>query len=172
MSNEERVEIRLDFQSFPIDIVFPFVIDYLKMKTLSVKSEWAEVEKVRTFLQGNLNELNISDEEYYQIEVSLLEVCINIIMYAYPEEKGEISLRTWQEEEKIFFEIIDWGIPFDPRKVKKPDIIENVKNQKRGGLGIFLSRKLMDGFDYKRENNKNILTMYKNIKEPGMSESV
>ena len=142
------------------------------METLRVKSEWAEVEKIRSFLRRNLKGLNISDNEYYQIELSLLEICINIIMYAYPEEKGEISLNTWQQEGKIFFKIIDWGIPFDPRTVKKPDIMADIENKRKGGLGIFLSRKFMDGFDYKRENNQNILTMYKKIKEAETSESV
>ena len=155
-----------------IDIVFPFVIDYLKMETLRVKSEWAGVEKIRSFLRRNLKGLNISDSDYYQIELSLLEICINIIMYAYPEDKGEISLNIWQQEGKIFFEIIDWGIPFDPRTGKKPDVIENIKNKRIGGLGIFLSRTFMDGFSYKRENNQNILTMYKKVKEAGTSESV
>ena len=142
------------------------------METLRVKSEWAEVEKIRSFLRKNLKELDISDSDYYQIELSLLEICINIIMYAYPEDKGDISLNTWQQEGKVFFEIVDWGIPFDPRTVRDPDIIEDIKKKRKGGLGIFLSRKFMDGFDYKRENNQNILTMYKKIKEAGTSESV
>jgi anti-sigma regulatory factor (Ser/Thr protein kinase) len=31
-----------------------------------------------------------------------------------------------------------------------------------GGLGIFLARKLMDGFLYRREDDQNVLVMYKN----------
>ena len=142
------------------------------METLKVTSDLAEVEKIRRFLRKNLKGLNISDKDYYKIEVSLLEICINIVRYAYPQDKGEILLKTWQQEGKIFLEIIDWGIPFDPRKAKKPDIKKSIKNEKKGGLGIFISRKLMDGFDYKRENNQNILTMYKKLTKAGASESV
>lgn len=139
----------------------------IKMNTLKVTGDLAEVEKIRTFLRENLQALNLSDKAYYLIELSLLEICINIVRYAYPEDKGEISLKIWQQQEKLFFEIRDWGIPFNPRKSKKPDIEEIIRKGKKGGLGIFISRKLMDGFDYKRENKQNVLTMYKRIKIDG-----
>ena len=139
----------------------------IKMNTLKVTGDLAEVERIRTFLRENLQALNLSDKAYYLIELSLLEICINIARYAYPEDKGEISLKIWQQQEKLFFEIRDWGIPFNPRKTKKPDIEEIIRKGKKGGLGIFISRKLMDGFDYKRENNQNVLTMYKRIKIDG-----
>jgi serine/threonine-protein kinase RsbW len=135
------------------------------MNTLKITGGLAEAEKIRTFLRENLQALNLSDNAYYQIELSLLEICINIVRYAYPEDEGEISLKIWQQQEKLFFEIRDWGIPFNPRKSKKPDIEEIIRKGKKGGLGIFISRKLMDGFDYKRENEQNVLTMYKRIKE-------
>ena len=142
------------------------------MSTLRVKSELNEIGKVRVFLEKNIRELNLSEQAYYIIELSLLEICINIIRYAYPEKNGEIFFKTWEENGKIFFEIRDSGVPFDPEKWKEPDIEENINKEKIGGLGIFLSRKLMDGFSYKREKNQNILIMYKNIIEPEASKSI
>lgn len=139
---------------------------------LIVVSELTEIEKIRSFLRENLKELKISEKEHYQIELSLLEVCINIIRYAYPQQKGEIMLKTWREKGKIFLEIRDNGIPFDPTKSKPPDLKEILSNEEKGGLGIFLTRKLMDGLDYKRENNQNILTMHKNIEEAARPDSI
>jgi anti-sigma regulatory factor (Ser/Thr protein kinase) len=138
---------------------------------LKVKNDMAEVDKIRNYLKNNLKELNLSDKDYYKIEVSLLEIVLNIIRYAYPQEVGDIFIKTWQKEDKIFIEIRDNGIPFDPRKAELPDIKELIKNEKVGGLGIFLSRRLMDGFEYKRESNQNILTMYKKIEEAEASDS-
>lgn len=141
-------------------------------KSLTVKSDLIEIEKVRGFLEETLRDLSLSEEAYYLIELSLLEMCINIVKYAYPEGKGEISLKIWNQEEKIFFEIRDWGIPFDPRETPKPDVQEMVKQGQTGGLGIFLSRQLMNGFDYRREDNQNILLMYKSIDEIKSSGSI
>lgn len=142
------------------------------MKTLKITSDLEEVKKIRNLLSEILKELNLEEKDYFVIELSLLEICINIIRYAYPEEKGEIFISIWQQESKIFVEIKDFGIPFDPRESEKPDIEELVKNEKKGGFGILLARKLMDGFDYKREDNQNILTMYKRIEGFGPSGSI
>ena len=142
------------------------------MNCLSILNDLSELEKVRGFLRKNLKGLKISEKDYYKIELSLLEVCINIIRYAYPQDKGEIMLKTWQEEGKVFLEVRDGGIPFDPRKRKIPDLKEILSSEEKGGLGILLSRKLMDGFDYKRENNQNILTMYKKLKEVSALDSI
>jgi len=140
--------------------------------SITVKSELIEIEKVRNFLEKTLKSLNLSEEAYYSIELSLLEMCINIVRYAYPEEKGEIFLKIWNQDKKLFFEIRDWGIPFDPREAPDPDIQEMVNQGQTGGLGIFLSRQLMNGFEYRRENDQNILIMHKSIEEIKASDSI
>ena len=48
---------------------------------------------------------------------------------------------------------------------QRRDIDESIRKEQTGGLGVYLSRSLMDGFDYKREDNQNVLTIYKNIKD-------
>lgn len=142
------------------------------MKILKIKSDLTEVKKIRNFLKENLKEADIAEKDYFIIELSLLEICINIIIYAYPQQRGEILIGIWQQQRKIFFEIRDDGLPFDPRQSEAPDLEEIIKNEKRGGLGIFLARKLMDGFNYKREGNQNILTMHKKITKAGASRSI
>ena len=142
------------------------------MKTLRITNDLVELEKIRDFLKNCLEGLNLTEKAYYIIELSLLEICINIIRYAYPAGKGDISLKTWEEERKIFLEIRDSGIPFDPTETESPNIEEMIKNKRKGGLGIFLARKLMDGFEYKREDNQNVLTMHKRVKETKDSELV
>ena len=133
------------------------------MKTLTVKSNLAELNKIRAFLKANLSVLSISENDYYTIELSLLEICVNIIRYAYPEDRGEIHLRTWKDNKRFYLEISDEGVPFDPRQAEEPDVEKINSNGQKGGFGIFIARKLMDGFDYKREKDRNILTIYKTI---------
>lgn len=133
------------------------------MEQLIIESKLSELYKVRNFLCKNLLRSTISEEEYFTIELSLIEICTNIVRYAYPEKKGKIFLKTWKEKENFFLEIRDNGIPFDPRKAKKPDIKKILKTEQVGGLGILISRKFMDGFDYKRKHNQNILIISKII---------
>jgi anti-sigma regulatory factor (Ser/Thr protein kinase) len=134
------------------------------MATLTVKSDLSELNKVRYFLEENLKRLNLSEDDFYKIELSVVEMYTNIIRFAYPQGKGEIALKTWHKEGRIFLEIRDSGIPFDPTKEKTPDLEEILNQGKKGGFGIFLSRKFMDSFSYRRENNQNVLTMSKKYK--------
>ncbi|MFO7980472.1 MAG: ATP-binding protein [Candidatus Aminicenantes bacterium] len=133
------------------------------MKTLKVKSDLSELKKVRSFLKEILKEKDVSEKDYYIMDLSLVEVCINIIKYAYPKNKGTIYLKSWIEKNIVFFEIKDDGIPFDPRSIKKPNISEIIDKEKKGGLGVFLIRSLMNSVEYQRKKNQNILLMSKSF---------
>jgi sigma-B regulation protein RsbU (phosphoserine phosphatase) len=135
------------------------------MKVLKTKSELSQLERIRHFLKENLKEFNLSEEDYFKIELSLVEMCTNIMRYAYPEKVGVIFIKTWHQDATIYWEIRDNGIPFDPTQIKEWDIQEMISKERKGGLGIFLARKLMDGLSYRRENNQNVLTMYKKARQ-------
>jgi anti-sigma regulatory factor (Ser/Thr protein kinase) len=140
--------------------------------TLEVPSELKEIDRIRRFLKKNLKGLPVSEEEHYQIELALVEICLNIIHYAYPGGKGTIGIRFWTEGPDIYLEIRDSGLPFDPTSSRTPDLEELMRQQKVGGLGIYLSRELMDGFTYRRENDQNIILMHKRLARAGPEGSV
>lgn len=134
------------------------------MKSLKVESKLSEINKIRQFLKDILKGLHLSEEDYYMVELSLIEVCINIMRYAYPsKKKGCIFLKAWEKSGRFYIEIRDDGIPFDPKKSKKPNIKTLLNSDKKGGLGIFLTRKMMDGFKYKRDEGQNVLLLYKKL---------
>ena len=135
------------------------------MNTLRVQSELREMDKVRQFLKKNLDGLDLSEEDIYKIELSLVEMCTNIMRYAYRRKKGEIVIKAWYEKGDFLLEIRDSGVPFDPRQVERPTLEEMINRDEMGGLGIFLARKLMDRFSYRREDDLNILTMSKKAGE-------
>jgi serine/threonine-protein kinase RsbW len=134
------------------------------MNTLTVQSELRELDKVRKFLKINIANLDLNEEDVYKVELSLVEMCSNIMRYAYPRDRGEIVVSAWHEEGKFYLEVRDSGVPFDPRQVKRPTLEEMISREQMGGLGIFLARKLMDGFLYRREDDQNVLVMYKKAK--------
>jgi serine/threonine-protein kinase RsbW len=56
----------------------------------------------------------------------------------------------------------DDGKPFNPSKVKAPNIKDDLSKRQIGGLGIYLMRKLMDEVHYKSiPGAGNLLTMRK-----------
>jgi len=55
-------------------------------------------------------------------------------------------------------QIIDLGIPFDSKALADPDVTAHISERQIGGLGIFLMKKMIDKVEYRREEDKNVLT--------------
>jgi serine/threonine-protein kinase RsbW len=135
---------------------------------LTIAGELSEVDRVRRFLRDVLQERILSEEDFFKVELAVVEACVNIILYAYPGKDGNLRIRVSGNEDRVVIEIRDSGIPFDPREVPEPEIDQMVETGKTGGLGIYLSRKLMDGFDYRREGDENVLTLTKTMRQSGV----
>ena len=134
------------------------------VKSLSIPGDLAELAKVRDFVQETLRGLPLSDNDVFRVDLALVEICVNIVLYAYPGEKGAIKVSSWLEPGRIYYEIRDSGRPFDPSRLKKPDLKEIMRTSRKGGFGIYLSRTMMDGFDYRREGEENVLTLSKRLR--------
>lgn len=123
---------------------------------------WIEIND---FIGQNLQNLHLNSKTRSEIFVACEEIFVNIAKYAYINS-GKLTLvfnfDTKNSLVKIIF--IDSGKAFDPTAALTPDISAPVENRKIGGLGIFMAKQLMDKFEYKRENQQNILTMVKNLK--------
>jgi serine/threonine-protein kinase RsbW len=90
------------------------------------------------------------------------EVLVNIINYAYPNEKeGEVELCLSIKDNILTFCIIDGGVHFDMNLADDPDITLTVEEKNIGGMGIYLVKHFMDEVRYERKNGKNILTLIK-----------
>jgi len=119
-------------------------------------------------LAGRIEELaekwELSIPLTMNLNLVLEEAVSNVIFYAFKDkEKHEINISISLEENNLTIEISDEGIPFDPTLRNKPDLSLPAEERPIGGLGIFLITKIMDSVNYKRLNNKNILTLIKNI---------
>ena len=57
------------------------------------------------------------------------------------------------------FVVSDEGMAFDPTAVKTPDLSQSVEDRPIGGLGIQLTRQMVDSLNYERIDGRNILTL-------------
>lgn len=100
-----------------------------------------------------------------KVSIALEEVLINIVSYAY-EDTGNIDIiyeLTTDPKKELSVTIIDEGKEFDPLKKEDPNITDLYKERKIGGLGIFMTKQIMDEVSYLRKDNKNILHLRKNL---------
>lgn len=100
-----------------------------------------------------------------KVSIALEEVLINIVSYAY-EDTGNIDIiyeLTTDPKKELNVTIIDEGKEFDPLKKEDPNITDLYKERRIGGLGIFMTKQIMDEVSYLRKDNKNILHLRKNL---------
>ena len=55
-------------------------------------------------------------------------------------------------------EIADFGRVFNPLEADPPDLSRGLADRPIGGLGVFLVRSMVDSIDYRREQDRNILS--------------
>lgn len=89
------------------------------------------------------------------------EVFANLDMHAFTEEQKErkltITATLWDNRYKLVF--ADNGTPFNPLAVDSSRAVAGVKKHVKGGLGIFVIKKIADYLSYKFDNKNNILTL-------------
>lgn len=134
-------------------------------KTLSLINDISQVPLLAKWIEELGQELSLPMSAVFQLNLALEEAVVNVMNYAYPGEKGRPItiaaelINNKLQEERIIFILADKGVPFDPTKATEPDITLPAEQRNIGGLGIFLVQQLMEGVIYKREEEKNILTM-------------
>lgn len=102
-----------------------------------------------------------SNQVVNAFKLAVDEAATNIIRHAYQHHDGVITVRANVRHDSLTVSFIDQGIFFDPKTVKNPDLNHYVHIGKKGGLGIFIIRKLMDEIDYRRIAEGNELRMTK-----------
>jgi sigma-B regulation protein RsbU (phosphoserine phosphatase) len=121
------------------------------------------LEEVINFAEQALKKLNIPDDCCGHVCVSLDEAVTNVIMYAYPGNKGNVKITIEKIDDRVLVEIIDSGIPFNPLNYPVPDVSASIEKRTIGGLGIHLMRNMMDELSYRRIGDKNCLSLVKHI---------
>lgn len=96
-----------------------------------------------------------------KIELAAEEALVNIIQYGYPGQKGVIDIECLIDQRSgLKIVIKDQGVSYNPLKTIKND---PHSKEDPGGYGVFMIRKLMDEVGYRRENDLNILTLFKKL---------
>lgn len=139
------------------------------LKTLEVPAQSEKLPEVQAFVQEQLKAIFQCPEDIlWKTELAIEEIFVNVAHYAYPNKDGLVSISVGYDDSSrddalIIFK--DHGTPYDPMKKTDPNLKLSANDRPIGGLGIFLTKKMMDNVAYKFEDNANILTLTKKIKE-------
>ena len=135
----------------------------LEMYELEIAADVDKLSEVTEFVDSILEKNGCPIKVQMKIDLALEELFVNIAHYAYPDGEGTAKILVGANSECVEITFIDSGVPYDPLAKPDPDVTLSIEERQIGGLGIFLSKKLMDDISYKYEDNKNILTVRKNF---------
>ena len=118
---------------------------------------------VRQFVYGCLESHPVFQDDKDQIVLAVDEAATNVIKHALQQDSRKFfGVEIDPGEEKITIVLSDEGPPFDPSDIpEKPDVVKRIREKKRGGLGIYLMRNVMDEVLFTREKNINRTIMIK-----------
>jgi serine phosphatase RsbU (regulator of sigma subunit)/anti-sigma regulatory factor (Ser/Thr protein kinase)/tetratricopeptide (TPR) repeat protein len=113
-----------------------------------------------------------SDRVINAFKLAIDEAGTNVMRHAYRDVGGDgfITIRAIVKTNSLTICLIDQGKYFDPKHVKDPDLQRYVDIGKKGGLGIFIMRRLMDEIDYRKTEEGNELRLTKNRDTPVASK--
>ena len=103
-----------------------------------------------------LKQSGVDVRAVHHVVLVLEEILTNLATHGgAPTEPA--SVRVTVEPGRVAGEIIDAGIPFDPRVAPEPDVRAGVKDRLVGGLGLYLVNHLTTDMDYACRNGRNRL---------------
>lgn len=136
-----------------------------KQDRLTVRAAVENLEAVQAFVDERLEAAGCSMKAQMQIAVAVEEIFVNIASYAYAPGEGdaEVCVEIAEDGASVTISFADRGRAYDPLSRDDPDISLPAEQRDVGGLGILMTKKLMDELSYAYKDGQNVLTMKKKL---------
>ena len=133
---------------------------------LEVPAQEQSLGEIRDFITGIAQRAGFSYHEINNLKLALDEACSNVVRHAYKGmEPGTIRLEVDWRAGELDISVLDHGRSFDWKGSKTPDLNRYVEIGKKGGLGIWFIRKLMDETNYRSAEGTNTLRLVKRTRQ-------
>jgi sigma-B regulation protein RsbU (phosphoserine phosphatase) len=130
------------------------------MPTLRLPAVMESLESFQSFVFRQMEQEGL-DELTPQVDLTLEEVLVNVIHYAYPQGDGEIEMECRMEAPgSLYLAFRDWGIPFNPLDQPPPDLTADISERRVGGLGIYLAKEMAARLSYEYREGCNVLMLW------------
>jgi len=123
----------------------------------------SETPRLIEWVEARCAAAGVAGEIAMKLALVLEEAVANVIQHGLPgsQPPHRITVRLDVYADSVAAEVTDNGSPFDPTSAPPPDLSLPLEQRPPGGLGIHLMREMMDGLDYRRSGDSNILRLRK-----------
>jgi serine/threonine-protein kinase RsbW len=129
---------------------------------IAIRNDIADLTALTTAIEHVGAEHGIPEKSLFQLQVALDEIVSNVIKYAWPAGGAHgIEIHVTLRDDCVEVEIIDDGRMFDPRDAPKRDKPLPGQRPRPGGVGVQMTKQLVDRIGYARIGNRNHTTLTK-----------
>lgn len=129
--------------------------------SISFANDMQELTHVLQVVNVFLEPRELQSKLIYAVNLILEEILMNIVKYGYDDEEShEIEVQIEVEQEEVALTVIDDGKEFNPLTIPRPDHSKSAMDRLEEGLGLQFVRHMRNAMEYRREKDKNILTIW------------
>lgn len=130
--------------------------------TMTVQASTENLAEVRNFVARHASTFGFKKEEISDMRLAVDEAFTNIIKHAYENDESQSVKIALSENHNTFsISLFDTGKSFSMENYREPDVEEKIRQKKRGGVGVYLIRQLMDDVNYLQQGPRNEIRMTK-----------
>jgi len=138
--------------------------------SFELKNKLSELKALNQHLTAFGHDIGLPEISISEINICLDELFTNTVLHGFKDDRKHKIKFTMQVDDNILMvSIEDDGVPFNPLEKKEVEFPADIMSAKIGGLGIHITRELMDNIAYERKRGKNKLTIKKIIQANGAS---
>lgn len=137
----------------------------MQKKQFAISNKVEELNTISLALEELSEKWQLSPKIIMNMNLVLEEIITNIIFYGYDDDaEHQIKLELYMEDNALVVVIRDDANEFDILATDSfSDQDKPAEERSIGGLGIHFVKSLVDRIDYRRKNETNTLTLYKNL---------
>lgn len=128
------------------------------MQSLTLPGILASLSEIGKFVNTASAAADLDKKTAYRLRLAVDEIATNIIIHGYQEAglSGDVRVLSEMNQNTLTIVLEDTSGPFDPRTFAFPDHIDKpIEERPIGGLGVFLTKNNVDGFEYEYVNKQN-----------------
>jgi len=129
----------------------------------NVARELSSLEQIAKMLHEFSERQGLSERDRFSLTLAIEEIVTNIIRHQ-PKNTTSIRVRIDGSPDRVVVTVVDPDSTFfDPTAAKDPKIDLPIDERKPGGLGIFLTKRLMDEMRYEFHEGTGTTTLVRRL---------
>ena len=129
----------------------------------SFKRDFSALDEVFGFLDEAMAACQVDATSAYAVNFAVEEFFTNMVKYE-PEGNHTVSINVEREANRLVVRMVDTGVqPFDVTNAQAPNLSDSLEERPVGGLGIHISKELLDSVTYEYGKGQSTITFVKTL---------